>query len=281
MSPTANSLPSTAAPCSVDRYLDVGGARLRYRDEGHGPAVILLHGWTLDLEMWDPQVATLASEFRLIRFDRRGFGLSTGQPGVEDDATDIANVCGQLGLPRVALIGMSQGARAALQFASRAPAQVSAMILDGPTALDRAVGDDDVPLAQLREILHTRGIAGLRRAWSSHALMRLRTPDLLMRRLLDRMIERYPGRDLAARAADAATLGSISLHSVRAPTLILSGMHDLVSRTEAAKRLCSQLPTAEHVTVPEAAHLINLDQPAVYSALCRAFLARHASVTAS
>src|SRR2546429_74906 len=41
---------------SADRYLSADGARLRYRDEGDGPPVVLVHGWTLDLEMWDPQV---------------------------------------------------------------------------------------------------------------------------------------------------------------------------------------------------------------------------------
>jgi pimeloyl-ACP methyl ester carboxylesterase len=62
----------------ADRYIAVGDARLRYRDEGDGPAVILVHGWTLDLEMWDPQVAALSAAFRLVRFDRRGYGLSGG-----------------------------------------------------------------------------------------------------------------------------------------------------------------------------------------------------------
>ena len=48
----------------ADQYLQVEEVRLRYRDEGAGPALLLVHGWTLDLEMWDPQVAGLRDAFR-------------------------------------------------------------------------------------------------------------------------------------------------------------------------------------------------------------------------
>src|SRR5215470_18396677 len=120
----------SAAPVpAADRFLTIDGARLRYRDEGRGPVVLLLHGWTLDLQMWDPQVVALHDAFRLIRLDRRGHGLSQGASGTRQDAEDLLALCRHLALTRVALIGMSQGARRALEFAARAPVQVSALIL--------------------------------------------------------------------------------------------------------------------------------------------------------
>ena len=51
---------------AADQYLAVPGARLRYRDEGAGQAVVLVHGWTLDLEIWQPQTA-LATGMRVVR----------------------------------------------------------------------------------------------------------------------------------------------------------------------------------------------------------------------
>jgi 3-oxoadipate enol-lactonase len=273
--------PGTAENHAADRYLEVQKAQLRYRDEGRGPVVILLHGWTLDLEMWDPQVAALRNEFRLVRFDRRGFGLSRGRPDARQDASDIAALYGHLGLNRAALIGMSHGARSSLQFAAGSPEQVSALILDGPPAIDRAAGEDDVPIAHLREVLASRGIEAFRREWSNHPLARLRTQDPTMRQMLNRMIARYPGQDLAARddfaSFDVADAGAapLPLDAMTAPTLILSGAHDLPSRLQTARRLCAQLPAAEHEVVADAGHLINLDRPAVYSELCRSFLSRH------
>src|SRR5205807_401493 len=68
---TVSAMPAspTAAPGArfPDRYLCADGARLRYRDEGEGPPVVLVHGWTLDLEMWDPQVDALRPPFRRVR----------------------------------------------------------------------------------------------------------------------------------------------------------------------------------------------------------------------
>ncbi len=243
--------------------------------------MILVHGWTLDLEMWDPQVAALRNEFRLVRLDRRGFGLSGGRPDARQDASDLAALCEHLGLNRAALIGMSQGARASLQFAAGAPGRVSALILDGPPAIERAAGEDDVPIGHLREVLASRGIEAFRREWSTHPLMRLRTNDPKIREMLNRMIARYPGQDLAARddfaSFDGADAGAapLPLHAMTAPTLILSGAHDLPSRLQTARRLCAQLPAAEHEVVADAGHLLNLDRPAVYSELCRSFLSRH------
>jgi 3-oxoadipate enol-lactonase len=271
----------TAAAHPADRYVTVGDARLRYRDQGDGAAVILVHGWTLDLEMWDPQVAALSTAFRLVRFDRRGYGLSGGRPSGEQDATDIAALCAHLGLDRVALIGMSQGARSVLRFAGNVPKHVWAVVLDGPPAMGRTEVDGEVPIAHFREVVRTQGLEAFRREWSNHALMQLHTRDPQMRSLVNRMIERYPGHDIGPGEAAGAGASPVSLNSVLTPTLVLSGEHDLPSRVRAAQLLCAQLPSAERRSIAGAGHLANLDQPTVYSELCRAFFARHASGTVS
>jgi 3-oxoadipate enol-lactonase len=261
-----------------ETYLEIGGARLRYRDEGQGPAVILLHGWTFDLEMWDPQVAALRGDFRLLRFDRRGHGYSSGAPDSAADAADIAALCRHFDLTSVALLGMSQGARAALRFASEAPAQVTALILDGPPSVSQQGIDDDVPMERFRELARSGGLGAFRREWSSHALVQLCTEDTQMQTRVQAMIARYPGRELLGLAAPTPAAAPIALGSIRAPALILSGAYDLPSRLQSARDLCARLPAAEHAILPEAGHLINLDQPALYSRLCRAFLQRHACI---
>src|SRR5262245_57088497 len=74
----ANEYPETpplpmSTQTAQDRYLPVNGARLRWRLEGAGPALVLLHGWALDLAYWEPVIAPLARDFTVLRFDRRGF----------------------------------------------------------------------------------------------------------------------------------------------------------------------------------------------------------------
>src|SRR5262245_62489121 len=98
----------------TDQLLEARGSRLHVRTAGEGPAVLLIHGWALDLDMWVPQFAALAGRYRLIAFDRRGFGLSSGTPDIEEDLADIDELLARLAVERVAIVGMSTGARVAL-----------------------------------------------------------------------------------------------------------------------------------------------------------------------
>jgi pimeloyl-ACP methyl ester carboxylesterase len=262
---------------AADLFLVVDGTRLRYRDEGRGPAVLLAHGWTLDLEMWDLQVSALSATFRLIRLDRRGHGLSDGIPAPQRDSEDLKALCNHLGLNRVALIGMSQGARGALEFACAAPSRVGAVILDGPPALD-SESDAEVPVQRYARLVRTHGIDAFRTEWARHALMQLRTQNPEVRTLLAAMIARYPGKDLEHPASGAElTAPRLPLESLTAPALVLSGEYDLPGRRQAARQLAARLPDAELAMISGAGHLPNLDNPDAYSSLCRGFLTRHCS----
>lgn len=274
---------AAAGSDSADRFFIADGVRLRYRDEGSGPVVVLLHGWTLDLEMWELQVAALRGAFRLVRLDRRGHGQSGGMAASECDALDLAALCRHLNLDRLALLGMSQGARGVLGFAATDCARVSCLILDGPPdfSTDRTA-EEEVPLTHYRTLVQTAGIGAFRSAWAAHPLMQLRTSAEDRRALLQAMIRRYPGRELSQeesqREMSARPVAArIAFDAVRARALIVSGESDLPSRLRAARRLCRRLPRAEQALITGAGHLPNLDNPQDYNALCRAFLERHAS----
>ncbi len=263
----------------ADRYLKLDDAALRYRDQGHGPAIVFVHGWTLDLEMWDPQVAALHETFRLVRFDRRGFGLSTGSPTLLQDVEDIKTLCRHLAIGRLALVGMSQGVRATLGFALAAPERISCLILDGPPHCSRAgeAAEDELPLNHYRNLVRTQGINAFRREWAMHPFANLMTADRQQRDLLDAMIARYPANDLReSPAAGGAVPAQGHLENLRTPVLVITGEHDLPSRTRAADVLASRLPEAQRAVIPAAGHLANLDNPQHYNAVVREFLERHA-----
>jgi pimeloyl-ACP methyl ester carboxylesterase len=268
-------------PASPDRYLPVPSALLRYRDEGRGPAVLLIHGWTLDLEMWEPQVAALRGSFRLVRLDRRGFGLSGGRASLEADAQDVLALCDSLRLERFACLGMSQGARVAMRLCRIAPERLSCIVLDGPPRMlaeDAAAnGQEDVPLAEYRDLIARGDLATLRRRWLNHPLMRLTTDSPQARALLEKMTARYRGEDLLREpAAPQDRWDAASAASLRTPALIVTGAHDLPARVRAADALAAVLPAAGRAIVAGAGHLPNLDNPLSYDAILRAFLERHA-----
>jgi pimeloyl-ACP methyl ester carboxylesterase len=262
-----------------ERFLEVKDARLRYRDQGTGPAVVLLHGWTLDLDMWEAQVSALAGMFRLVRFDRRGCGLSSGTPSLADDAGDVQALCRHLGIQRAAFVGMSQGARVLHHLAGTLAGSIGCLVFDG--APDMRPGGNltakDVPFAEYAAVLRNAGIDAFRRSWAAHPLTRLRTEDPAARELLSRMLRRYAGTDLMVPAAQAtANPAAPRLEDIHVPALVLNGEFDLESRRLAGEALSRVLPHAERQIIGGAGHLANLDNPQNYNDVLRRFLQRYA-----
>lgn len=269
--------PPSANP---DLHLPVAGALLRYRDQGCGPAVLLIHGWTLDLDMWEPQVEGLGDSFRLIRFDRRGFGLSSGRASLSADVCDALALCDKLHLARVACVGMSQGARVALHLCRVASKRISCVVLDGPPrmlAQETAEEGEDIPLDAYRRLMTQGDIVTFRRNWARHPLMQLETRSAQPRALLERMTARYTGKDLLQELPAPEDHWDRSVTaSLDTPALIITGAHDLPARVKSADALSQVLPSAERATVAAARHIPNLDNPLTYNAILRAFLERHA-----
>lgn len=261
-----------------DQYLETAGARLRFRDEGSGPCVVFIHGWTLDLDLWNPQARCLRDSLRVVRWDRRGFGYSSGRPSLASDVLDFATLCRHLGIERTALVGMSQGARVALRAASRGAPAVTRIVLDGPPPNELILGIDaesDVPLEPFRTLVRSRGIVAFRERWSRHPMMQLRTKERAAQLLLARMIARYPGLDLKdPEATPADGVQEAALTAVRMPTLIINGKEDAPTRRRAGSWLARKLPNAERILLTNAGHLPNLDTPRAYNAALAAFLAR-------
>ena len=267
-------------PATPDLYLPVTGALLRYRDEGRGPAVLLIHGWTLDLDMWEPQVAGLADAFRLVRFDRRGFGLSSGRASLNCDVQDALAVCDELHLERLACLGMSQGARVALHLCRIAPERLACVVLDGPPrnlAGSSAADGEDVPLSEYRDLIAGGDIETFRRRWAGHPLMQLECSSTQAQALLRRITARYSGKDLLQEGPAAEDHWDRAVTaSLATPALVITGEHDLPARVQAANALAAALPGAQRAVIGASRHLPNLDNPLSYNTVLRAFLERHA-----
>jgi 3-oxoadipate enol-lactonase len=110
----------------------VNGITITYTDSGgDGPAVVLSHGYLMDSSMFDPQVAVLAPDYRVIAWDERGFGgtRATGPFTYWDSARDVLALLDHLGIEQAVLGGMSQGGFLSLRAALLAPDRVRALVL--------------------------------------------------------------------------------------------------------------------------------------------------------
>ncbi len=268
-------------PESADRYLEHAGARLRYRDTGAGPPLLLIHGWALDLEAWDDVAEQLAAKHRVLRADRRGFGLSSGTPDLDADAGDLVALLDHLQLACAAVLGMSQGTRVALRLAQSHPDRVACLVLDGAPLLPGLPAQawaEETPLAAYRALLQSQGIAAVRGLLASHPLLRPRSADRATHAKLAAMLGRYRGNDLELEAtAPAAAPGSAStgLPTPSMPVLVLNGEYDSAQRLAVGAALAAAWPTARRRLVRRAGHLACLDEPRIYARLVDEFVAPH------
>ncbi|HYA50149.1 MAG TPA: alpha/beta fold hydrolase [Streptosporangiaceae bacterium] len=258
--------------------LPLPGGRLVYEVTGDGPAVVLVHGFGLDMRMWDPQAEHLAARFRVVRYDCRGFGASGPfDPAVPyTHAGDLVALLDHLAIDRAVLAGLSFGGRVVLQTALTAPARVAGLVL-----LDAVL--DGVPwdppsadaLDELARQVQTGGVPAGRAAWLAHPLFAAarQRPELAGR--LAAMVAGYPGqhwlgqdpqRQVRPQPFDA-------LENVATPTLVAVGDRDVPGFREMSAVLARRIPGAEHRVVAGAGHMVNMEQPAAVNELLTRFLA--------
>src|SRR5690242_8469772 len=105
-------------------FVEVNGTQLYYETQGCGHPLVLIHGGYMDRRMWDDQFHAFAKQYRVIRYDVRGFGKSE-LPGVPyADRQDLYALLKHLGVEKTYLLGLSLGGMIALDFTLDYPKMV-------------------------------------------------------------------------------------------------------------------------------------------------------------
>src|SRR5262249_15812549 len=138
-------------------FADVNGQHVFFEDSGgEDPAVILSHGFLMDHEMFDSQVAALAGEFRCIAWDERGFGATdaTGPFTYWDSAEDALALLSHLDIVEAFFVGMSQGGFLSLRAALLAPERVRGLAL-----IDSQAGPEPPEAVPLYQAMNDEWVA--------------------------------------------------------------------------------------------------------------------------
>ncbi|MCI4333061.1 MAG: alpha/beta fold hydrolase [Thermoplasmata archaeon] len=256
---------------------EVGGTHLCYDLHGEGPVVVFLHGFTLDLRMWEDQLPAFVPRFRVLRYDLRGFGRSdlpsVGAP--YRPADDLRALLSSLGLSRVHLVGLSAGGAVALDFALEHPDLVGRLVL-----VDSALGGFEWSPAvvegwdRIDRLAQADGVEAARQAWLADPLFEGARNRPEVRERLETILREYSGwhwlQESPSRGADPPAVQRLA--SVASPTLVLVGEHDLPDFHRIATVLAEGIPSARRVSVPGAGHMLNMEAPAEFNRLVLEFL---------
>jgi len=257
----------------------VNGANLYYRAAGDGPPVLLLHAGICDSRMWEPQIGEFARTHRVIAPDSRGFGQSKMVAGSFAHRRDLGAPMDRLGVGLAVLLGISMSGRTALDFTLENPDRVDALILvaavlsgyrfeDPGTLAAWEAGDAALAAGrqdEAAEIDIKTWVAGPRRDPEQiDAALRQRVRDMALQSYAT------PADLGEEQPLDPPAIGR--LREVRAPTLIILGDEDAPDIAVIAGLLESGIAGARKVVMRGAAHLPNMEQPAVFNRIVGDFL---------
>jgi pimeloyl-ACP methyl ester carboxylesterase len=272
------------------KYLDapgdmlrIDGIQLHVRDRGRkdGPALILLHGFGASLHTWEPWARSLTSEYRVIRFDMPGAGLSDPDPdGDYSDARSmrvLTAVMDHFGIAKASLIGNSMGGKIAWKFAAAFPDRVDKLVLISPDGF-ASPGEEYGKRQPVPSMVR---------------LMRYALPKPLLKmnlqpaygdpaKLTDDILTRYhdlllgPGnRDAMIARMEQTELVEPEplLRSIMAPTLLLWGQKDAMIPIANADEYVKSLPDSKLVVLSGVGHLPQEEAPETSVVSLKQFLA--------
>lgn len=261
------------------RYAQANGLNIYYEEHGNGLPLILLHGGTGTLSMWQPQIPALAQHFRVIAPDSRGHGRTdnpTGQLSYWLMADDIAAFIQSLGLTRPLVCGYSDGGQIALEIGMRYPGLTAALVVGAAwyrfseTYLNviKSLGFEGPGVMNIEQI--EKVAPDTVRQWQAE---HSRPNDSDYWQTLLKQISTMWWTPLDYTAED--------FHKISEPVLVLIGDRDGIIEIEQAFEMYRLIPNAELAILPNTTHMSAISATSnLLTEVALDFLLRH-SVVAS
>ncbi len=243
-----------------------GGATIAYRVQGHGPALMLVHGYPLSGELFAKNRAALSRRYTVVTPDLRGFGSSTTpdtKGGVQLYAKDMLAVMNHLHIQKAIIGGMSMGGPVVLEMYREAPQRFRGMILiDSAAAPASPVEKGEWP-----------GFGKLAEQKGTAAMIPILMPQMLTTktRMADPALVKFIGGIVKRGSVKAAVGGGSTLANrpdsrptlahVKVPVLLLVGMDDPIYAVEMQKMMKASAYGSKLAIIPGAAHAAIIEKP--------------------
>lgn len=261
-------------PSIQSKSISVQGARLHYQEAGSGTALVFIHGFGLDLRMWDSQFFEFSKKYRAIRYDLRGFGKSDlpveGEPYRHHD--DLKAMLDQLGIDKVVLVGLSLGGRIATAFAIDYPDRVAGLVLVDSVLEGYAM--KDYVMTHIYDAAKEGKMQEALQSWYEHPTFETAREKEEVSGPLRQMIEEYSGWHFVHKNPMLPMSPPCidQLDKIRARTLVIVGEKDLPDMRDISDLLHQKIAGSTLEIIPMAGHMSNMEQPEEFNRILGAFL---------
>jgi len=239
------------------------------------PVVLLSNSLGTRLEMWDAQLPALAQRYRVLRYDGRGHGRSTAPAGpysLEMLADDAIGLLDGLGIERAHFCGLSMGGMVGQLLGARHAPRLRSLTLCSTACYvaPKELWDQRIQAVSEGGVAAIAGSVVER--WFTEAFRA--EPSIVVERVRQMILE-TPAHGYAACCAAIRDMDlRETIRAIRLPTLIIAGDKDPATPPAKAHEIRERIPAARLEVIPEAAHLVNIEQDVAFDASLLAFLDR-------
>jgi 3-oxoadipate enol-lactonase len=245
----------------AETFIDVDGARFHYRFDGpsDAPVLVLSNSLGTDLSMWEPQIAALTQRFRVLRYDTRGHGatlVTAGPYVIEQLGRDVVGLLDSLKIRRAHFCGLSLGGMTGMWLGVHAPERLNRLVLANTAAQLGPPGNWDARIEKVQGGGMSAIAQGVLERWFTQAFL-TQDPDRIA--WMRKMIERQPAQGYVACCAAVRDMDQRdAILGIGAATLVIVGLHDIVTPPADGRFLADHIEGAEYVEL-RAAHLSNIE----------------------
>jgi 3-oxoadipate enol-lactonase len=255
----------------------IDGMTIGYTDQGTGTPLVFIHAFPLSKSMWQPQVDALQDTYRVITIDLGGHGESDLVPwndSLDGYAKGVVHLLDYLRMAQAVFVGLSMGGYTLFSIYRHFSDRVKALVL----ADTRAQADSEEGKAgrqSMAEVAFKDGASAI----ADIMLPKLLAPSTIEQRpeiteQVRQMILQTSTAgivvDLVAMAARPDSTDLLS--TITCPTLVIVGEEDQATPVTESQYLAQRIPGSTFVTIPQAGHLSNFEQPAAFNQALHSFL---------
>jgi len=244
-----------------------GGVNLYYEVHGRGPAILLTHGYSATSEMWRGQIGALSTNHTLVLWDMRGHGKSDypDDPALYSESATVADMAAlldEIGADRAVIGGLSLGGYMSLAFHLAFPQRTRALLIidTGPGFKNDSAREAwNATAMETAAKLEAEGLSYLQQMTAERATSIHRSAQGLAKAARGMLTQR-----------DARVINS--LPQIKVPSIVIVGAND-TAFLNASNYMAKKIPNARELTIPDAGHAVNIDQPTAFNHAVTEFVA--------